>query len=113
MAPENSVHLFDTPFYKSTLTIRSQLVSPALSPENVFPWIKEIKTNIKMSDEKILLVVGEDDLVVPKNGGENLKAHLEAMGNTCVLETPRNLPHHVPELAASHIKSYLKKIGRI
>jgi len=112
MAPENSVHLFDTPFYKSTLTIRSQLVSPALSPENVFPWIKEIKNNIKMSDEKIFLLVGEDDLVVPRNGGEHLKKHLEAMGNTCDLETPRNLPHHVPELAASHIKSYLKKIGR-
>lgn len=36
MAPVGVVHIFNTPFYQSTLRIREQLVSPSLKPDNVF-----------------------------------------------------------------------------
>ena len=33
MPPKGVTHIFDTPFYKSTLNVRRQLVSPAISPD--------------------------------------------------------------------------------
>lgn len=111
MAPVGVVHLFDTPFYKSTLRIREQLVSPELKPDNVFPWIKEEKQQLAVSGQTIHLITGEDDLVVGEDGSERFMESLTAKNNSVTLEKPTKLPHHEPNLAASHVKKYLKKIN--
>lgn len=113
MAPKDVVHIFDTPFYKSTLKIREQLVSPALHPDVVFPWIKEEKEEIEISGQKIHLIVGVDDLVVGEDGMERMVDSLKAKGNVVTFEKPTKLPHHEPQLAAAHVKKYLKSINWI
>ncbi len=113
MAPKNVVHLFDTPFYKSTLRVREQLVSPALNPDNVFPWIKDEKVALTISNQTIHLITGIDDLVVGDDGMERLAESLTLKQNTVSTEKPSKLPHHEPQLAAAHVKKYLKKINWI
>lgn len=110
MAPKDVVHLFDTPFYKSTLKIREQLVSPALKPDNIFPWIKKEKEEIEIHGERIHFITGVDDLVVGNDGMERLAERFLQMNNTVTMEKPSKLPHHEPELAASHVKKFLKGI---
>ncbi len=111
MAPVGVVHLFDTPFYKNTLRVREQLVSPELKPDNVFPWIKEEKKLLAISAQTIHLITGEDDLVVGSDGSERFLENLVEKHNVVTLEKPTKLPHHEPGLAASHVKKYLKKIN--
>ena len=113
MAPKDVVHLFDTPFYKSTLKVREQLVSPELKPDNVFPWIKEEKEKIQISNQDIHLISGDDDLVVGSDGMERFMESLEGKHNRVTMERPTKLPHHEPQFAASHVKKYLKKINWI
>ncbi len=113
MAPKNVVHLFDTPFYKTTLNLREQLVSKALCSANVFPWIKKEKEDIKLLGHTIHLITGIDDLVVGNDGTERFKELLELQGNIVTIERPTRLPHHEPQLAASHVKKYLKKMELI
>lgn len=110
MAPKDMVHLFDTPFYKSTLNIREQLVSPELKPENVFPWIRNEKKDLEIKNQDIHLITGEDDLVVGEDGLERFKINLEEKNNRVTIERPTKLPHHEPNMAASYVKKYLKKI---
>lgn len=111
MAPLNVVHIFDTPFYKATLKIREQLVSPALNPENIFPWIKEEKKVFDVHNQRIHLITGVDDMVVGEDGMERFTESLVLKNNTVTIEKPTKLPHHEPQLAAAHVKKYLKKIG--
>lgn len=111
MAPKDSVHLFDTPFYKSTLRIREQLVSLALSPKNIFPWIKMEKEVLDVHEMAIHLITGVDDIVVGNDGMERFAESLGAKKNRVTTERPTRLPHHEPELAASYVKKYLKKIN--
>lgn len=113
MAPKDVVHLFDTPFYKSTLKVREQLVSPELKPDNVFPWIKEEKEKIQISNQDIHLISGDDDLVVGSDGMERFMESLVGKNNRVTIERPTKLPHHEPQFAASHVKKYLKKINWI
>lgn len=108
MAPKHVVHLFDTPFYKATLDIRRQLVSAELSPENVFPWIKEAKENLSISQKRIHLITGQDDVVVGEDGTERFFEHLQKHGNHVTMERPLKLPHHQPDAASSHIKKFIK-----
>lgn len=111
LPPRGKVHLFDTPFYKSTLAIRAQLVDPNLAPEKIFPWIKQEKEQMQITGQKIYFLTGKDDLVVGEDGTERLVDHLKEQGNQVELEKPTKLPHHQPELAAAHIKKYLKNQG--
>ena len=106
--PKTGKHLFESEFYKSTMIIREQLVCPTLSPKNVFPWIDGEKDSISLSNQEIHLICGMDDLVVAKDGAERLIEILESKNNKVSLERPTRLPHHMPELAASHIKKYFK-----
>lgn len=111
MAPKDMVHLFDSPFYKSTLNIREQLVSPALTADNVFPWIKEEKKRLTIKDSHVHLISGADDLVVGEDGVERLRDDLVTRNNTVTIDKPARLPHHEPQLAASYVKKYIRKIG--
>ena len=111
LPPEGVTHIFDTPFYKSTLAIRGQLVSEAIKPDVMFPWIKEEKEALDLTQESIYLLTGEDDVVVGKDGSERLRDQLLALGNDVVLEKPNKLAHHLPESAAPHLKKWLKDQG--
>ncbi len=105
----DQVHLFQTPLFKNTLNLRAQLVSPALCPENIFPWIKDEKASLELPGERIHLITGLDDVIVAPDGAERLKAQLEKKGSTVTLERPLKLPHHEAAAAATHIKSFLRK----
>jgi alpha-beta hydrolase superfamily lysophospholipase len=102
-------HLFDTEFYQKTLSIRRQLVSPALDSDFMFPWIREEKTRLNISYERIHLITGEDDLVVGVGGMERLADALKLAGNHVTTFEPKKLPHHEPTLAAPHINAFLKQ----
>ncbi|MCO4794570.1 MAG: alpha/beta fold hydrolase [Bacteriovoracaceae bacterium] len=105
---EGKTHIFQTPFYKSTLVVRSQLVSPELEPDNVFPWIKSEKKNCTVSNQRVHLICGQDDLVVGDGGVERLSDILKSNGNHVTVDLPNKLPHHTPEAAAGFIKKFLK-----
>ena len=110
LAPKQVVHIFDTPLFKATMIYRAQLVSKALHPDLVFPWIKEEKLHLNFQDQVVHLICGEDDVVVGTNGAHELKAMLESCRNTVTLDSPRNLPHHKPEEAAVFIKKWIQSI---
>ncbi len=101
-------HLFDTEFYQKTLAIRRQLVSPALDSDLMFPWIRDEKTRLQLSGERIHLITGEDDMVVGVGGLENFSEHLLKLNNHVTLFKPKKLAHHEPTLAAPHLNAFLK-----
>ena len=107
--PKTGKHLFEIPLYQQTLKLRGQLVSPALNPEDIFQWIKAEKLSLKISEKKLLFICGKDDAVVGSDGAERMLEDLRAKGNETILNKPNRLPHHQPELAASHIMQVLKK----
>jgi len=107
--PVGITHIFQTPFYKSTLEIRGQLVSKGLSPELALAWINGAKEGLEVTGRRIHLISGEDDIVVGKDGSERLEQFLFKKGNQTTLEKPKKLSHHLPENAASYIKQFLKR----
>ncbi|MFT6070100.1 MAG: putative esterase [Bacteriovoracaceae bacterium] len=109
--PVGAKHLFTSAFYKSTLSIRSQLVSKELHPDRVFPWINQMKRDFKITGKRIHFITGADDLVVGEGGSERMMENLKTQGNVVSLDLPPKLAHHQPELAASFIKKFLKKEG--
>lgn len=102
-------HLFDTDFYAKTLNIRRQLVVSEIDSDVMFPWIRNEKLEIEMTGQKILLITGEDDAVVGKGGVDALFNMLSPFNQVEVLK-PAKLPHHQPELAATHVFNYFKKL---
>lgn len=109
MLNKDDIHLMETPLYKPILDMRRQLVSTHLAPENVFSWLKKQKEDEHLTRQRIILINGQNDAVVGSHGSQNLTHHLEKLGNDVFLETPKNLPHHQPEMASSHIVNILKK----
>lgn len=103
-----ATHLFETAFYERTLSIRRQLVSPELDSKKVFAWIKTEKENMTVSNQRIHLVTGEDDLVVGAHGLNLFVEVLEKNGNVVTWEKPKRLPHHEPGSASPHLYAFLK-----
>lgn len=108
LAHRQAAHLFETAFYEKTLSVRRQLVSPALDSKEVFGWLKEEKQNMSVSHQRIHLIVGEDDIVVGSGGLENFADILKANGNVVTFDKPKKLAHHEPGLASPHIYAFLK-----
>jgi predicted esterase len=102
-------HIFDTAFYQKTLELRRQLVSPSLDSHIVFPWIRQEKENLKLSNQRIHLITGEDDMVVGADGTEVLAQFLTQQGNEVSLFKPKRLAHHEPQMAAAHLFAFLKQ----
>ena len=98
-----------SPFIENYLASRGQLVSEALRPAVLFPWLSKEKQNLQISGQHIYLLAGKDDYLVSEIGADNIKMILEKTGNTVYLERPESLGHHRPELAAGHIRRYIKK----
>ncbi|MEI8347665.1 MAG: alpha/beta fold hydrolase [Pseudomonadota bacterium] len=104
-------HILETPYFKTVLDWRSQLVSPALGPDNIFPWPKEEKNTLSTFGQRVHLICGEDDVAVGPTGAEEMKLLLESLHNRVTLEKLARLPHHQPELAAVLIKNFIQKEG--
>lgn len=104
-----TAHLFETSFYEKTLNIRRQLVDEHIDSQFVFPWIKEEKENINITNQRVHLITGLDDVVVGEKGAEVFRQKLEKSGNSLSLSEPKKLPHHEPSMATSHIYNFLKK----
>ena len=111
--PSGVTHIFQTPLFKATIDMRRQVVSEHLDPDITFPWIKERKENLQISNTRIHLITGEDDAIVGKTGSELLKDELLRLKNDVSLDKPSKLSHHQPEAAAVHIKKFLKSEGII
>ncbi len=103
-----AIHIFETAFYEKTLAVRRQLVSPALNSTEVFSWLKKEKENMTVSNQRIHLITGEDDVVVGPGGMEAFVKVLEENGNSVTAEKPKRLPHHEPGAATAHMYSFLK-----
>lgn len=103
-----ATHLFETAFYERTLSLRRQLVSPELDSKQVFAWIKTEKENMTVSNQRIHLITGEDDLVVGANGMTPFIEVLERNGNMVTWDRPKRLPHHEPGTASPHMYAFLK-----
>lgn len=108
LPPKGMNHIFETPFYKTTLHVRSLLVSEKIAPDLVFPWIRQRKEELQIIHHRIHFITGADDAVVGKDGSERLCEFLSESGNIVSIEKPAKLSHHMPELAAPHIKKFLK-----
>lgn len=113
LPPAGTTHVFESPFYKATLEVRRQFVSPALSPEVILPWIKEQKEKLTLTDKTVYLLTGQDDVVVGPEGSEQLLQKLEEQGNIVTLEKPLKLAHHMPETAAPHIRKIFRDLDLI
>ena len=109
ISQHTSAHLFETSFYEKTLNIRRQLVDEKLDSDLVFPWIKQAKLDLDITQKRIHLITGKDDVVVGEGGMEALEFHLKSLGNHVTSAEPNKLPHHEPANAAAHIYSFLKK----
>lgn len=104
-----ATHLFETAFYEKTLSLRRQLVSPALDSKVVFNWLKTEKENMTVSSKRIHLITGVDDVVVGAGGLEAFIEVLEKNSNVVTWEKPKRLPHHEPGAATPHIYAFLKE----
>ena len=104
-----ATHIFETAFYEKTLNIRRQLVSPALDAKEVFAWLKAEKENMTISNERMHLITGEDDVVVGNSGLDAFMRVLEEHGNAVTFDRPKRLPHHEPGMATAHLYSFLKE----
>jgi hypothetical protein len=103
-----ATHIFETAFYEKTLSIRRQLVSPALDSKDVFTWLKTEKENLQLTGQRVHLITGEDDIVVGNGGLEALIEVLKHNRNIVSWEKPRKLAHHEPGMATAHIYAFLK-----
>ena len=101
---QDGLHPLEKSFFRETLILRSKLISPALGPTNFFPWLHAMKKNLFVSGEKLHFICGEDDIIVPKNGAEELAQMLRVRGNTVSVEKPRRLAHHEPAFAAPFVE---------
>lgn len=101
-------HIFETAFYEKTISIRRQLVSPAIDSAFVFPWLKEAKEELSISGQRVHMITGEDDVVVGPGGLEAMLEVLERNGNIVTWDKPKRLPHHEPGAATPHLFAFLK-----
>ena len=109
---DDKTHTLQGPFFKEVLTTRAQLVSPELSPDKLFPWVAKSKKELELFDQEIHLLNGINDFVISEKGIKNI-TDLLSKNNRITVNSPEHLPHHQPELAATHIREFLKSIQLI
>ncbi|MCK5884272.1 MAG: alpha/beta fold hydrolase [Bacteriovoracaceae bacterium] len=104
----NEIHVLEGPLFESTMFARAQLVSSALAPSNIFPWLKTEKLVLPTKGKRVHLICGENDGIISKAGIDNIRSLLEENGNTVSEKLPRRLPHHLPDLAGIHIELFIR-----
>lgn len=104
--PDDRPHLFSTKLFEKMIDLRSQFVSEKIPPKRIFSWLHEAKKTEKIFHQKIILLAGEDDVVVGKHGIPILKSLLEEKSNIVTAETVSSLPHNNPELATKLVQKH-------
>jgi len=99
----------ESSLYKETLDLRKKLVSKVLFPEYIIPLLKESNEKLQFKNKKIHLISGKNDVIANEKSLEKFKERLWLQGNYVTTETPGNLPHHQPELAAAFIRNHVRK----
>ncbi len=103
-------HIFTTPFFKDTMHLRSQLVSPSIHPNLILPWISKKKEGFLTKNKEIHLIGGKDDIIIGgENGIKNMADRLKKHNDVDTHIFPK-LPHHLPENAGLYIKNIIKNI---
>ena len=108
ISSQGKSHPLQEPFFKPFLKIRQQLVSPALAPAVVLPWLETTKRSIICTGEVIHIISGTDDVIITADAANRIITHL-GKNNTVTYDLPSRLPHHQPELAIKYILRFLKK----
>lgn len=109
LGPQDSIHAFDSDFYKKTFAFREQLTSPAIRGETILPWIRDKKSDLSITDKTIHFITGKDDVVVAQDGTERMAEELRSKGNTVTINRPNRMSHHQPDLAGPHLMAYLRE----
>ena len=68
------------------------------------------KEKISLAGQRIHFITGADDMVVGEGGTQRMVKNLSS-DNEVTMKIPEKLPHHLPEMAAGHIKKFLKEEG--
>ena len=106
--PFNKPHLFQTPFFKDTIHLRSELVSTHLHPDVVLAWIAQEKKKLSTHKKTIHLIGGKDDIIIGgEKGVKDIASSLEKNNNVTFQIVPK-LAHHLPENAGIFIKQAIK-----
>ena len=109
--PINKPHLFETPFFKDTMHLRSELVSECLNPKLMLPWISEQKRQPITHNKSIHLIGGKDDIIIGGEEGINQMGKTLQETNVVDIQLITKLPHHTPENAGIFIKKTLQQIN--
>ncbi len=107
--PQDSVHAFDSDFYKKTFAFREQLVSKPIRGDHILPWIRGQKQDFEIAGRRIHLITGKDDVVVAPDGSERLMEVLKSKGNEVSLARPNRMSHHQPDLAGPHLMAFIRE----
>lgn len=103
-------HLFQTPFFRETMILRSQLVSSFLHPDDAIPWIAKMKKEISTQHKSIYLIAGKDDIIIGGEEGVKQMAQTLDKNNQVYLNLIAKLPHHLPENAGIFVKKIIQQI---
>lgn len=95
-------------FFQPFLKVRKELVSSAIAPEIVLPWIESNKSSVQCKDERIHLISGKDDVITTADAAQRAVSLL-GQHNNVSSDFPDHLPHHLPELAIRNILQFLRK----
>lgn len=108
--PIDKPHLFETPFFKDTMLLRSELVSKHLNPKVALPWIAQTKNSEITRHKKIHLIAGKDDIIIGGEKGIHQMASYLETSNVITKHIIPKLPHHQPENAGVFIKKIVQQI---
>lgn len=103
-----SKHLFSAPLFAEIMQMREQFVSSCLQASSLLPELYKQKLALKPVQQKIILMVGEDDIISPPADVSRLKKQLEQYTDDVEMITQKHMPHNLPERAATTIRSVLK-----
>ncbi len=106
--PNYEKHLYEYPPFAFLLKFRSALIEN-LDTKKVFQWVQEEKKKLQIKNQDLVLISGEDDQVVGKQGMEEL-IKLLGPDNFYQVIKPQHLPHHLPHQVASYLPDLLKSV---
>lgn len=101
-------HIYESQAFSFLLKFRSKLITN-LDSKDLFQWVQQKKEEMIITDQNIILISGEDDLVVGKQGMENLMQHLGNTNHYTMIKPPY-LGHHFPDKVSSFLERPLKKV---
>lgn len=101
-------HIYESQAFSFLLQFRSKLIVN-LDSKDLFRWVQKKKETMILQHQEIILISGEDDLVVGKQGMENLSMFLGETNNYTIIKPPY-LGHHFPDKISSFLERPLRRV---